>query len=143
MQPLIRLRPSNDPTNMDAQAYMPLTKLIEVTISGSDAVTPWLIPAGTYVEKVLGRIVTAVSGSDGTIDVGDEDTAAKFIANNEWTEGTANQIAVSTQTTLPDGAYYPAAKLLKLTFSSAVVSGKVQLLITYWELGSMTPNMSA
>lgn len=141
-QPLIRLRPSNDPSNMDAMAYMPKTKLIEVTISGSAAVTPWQIPAGTFIEKVVGRIVTAVSGSDGTIDIGDEDDEDEFIANSEWTESIANSMACSDTTTAPGGRYYAAAKLLKLTFSSTVVSGKVQLLITYWELGSMVPNQS-
>jgi len=124
---------------MDAMAYMPLTKLIEVTISGSDPVYPWLIPAGTFVEKVIGRISTALDA--GTLDIGDEDNDDEFIANSEWTETNANVVAVSTKTTAPAGGYYPAAKKLKVTPGTATTAGVVQLLITYWELGSMTPNM--
>lgn len=139
MQPLIRLRPSNDPTNMDAQAYMPLTKLIEVTISGSDPVYPWLIPAGTFIEKVVGRIATALDA--GTIDIGDEDDDDEFIANSEWTETTVNQIANSNTTTAAGGRFYAAAKMLKVTPGATTTSGVVQILVTFWELGSMTPNM--
>jgi len=140
MQPMIQLRANNDPTNMNDKGYLPLTKVIDVVISGSDPVTPWLIPAGTYIEKVVGLIKVALDA--GTVDVGDEDTAAKFIANNEWTETTVNQLATSLETTAPDGVYYPAAKLLKLTFGATTTSGTVRLMITYWELGSMIPNQA-
>lgn len=138
MQPQIRIAVNNDNDSMAYKAYLPMTKLIEVTISGSDPIQPWLIPAGTFIEKVVALITDSLDA--GTLDIGDEDTDAAFIANNEWTETSDNAIAVSTQTTAPDGKYYPAAKLFQLTPSTDVTAGVVRILITYWDLLGMTPN---
>jgi hypothetical protein len=69
------------------------------------------------------------------VDVGDEDAAGKFIANTEWTESTLNQIGVSTQTTLPDGAYYSAVKNITVTVGGAgVTAGTLVLLFYVWYL---------
>jgi hypothetical protein len=140
MQPQIRLAVSNDTDSMAYKSYLPIAKVIEVTISGSDPIQPWAIPAGTYIEKIVALITDSLDA--GTLDIGDEDTDDAFIADNEWTETSDNVLAASTQTTMPDGKYYPATKLFQLTPSADVTAGVVKLLIIYWDLLGMEPNQS-
>jgi hypothetical protein len=136
-QPTLRLAVNNDNDNMAYKGFLPICRVIDLTISGSDGLTPWLIPAGTFVKEVVGMIV---EGIDDTVDVGDEDTADCFIDNTEWTEATANSVVSSVLLTAPGGKYYAEAKLLTITLGGSASEGKLRLLITSWELGIMEPN---
>lgn len=136
-QALVRTKLTHNPASFEGQAYLPHTLFFEVSTSGSGAVTFWTAAPGTYVKEVFARISEAFDTST-TVDIGDEDTAALFIANSEWTESTLNQIASSRQTTAPDGVYYSALKELKVTVGGAdPTTGKVQILLTYFNLVEM------
>lgn len=135
MQPLIRVKATHDPSSLEGQSYVENTLFFKVEVSGSGAVTFWTAAPGVFVTEVLGHIQTALDA--GTVDIGDEDTAAKFIANNEWTETTVNQIANSRQTTAPDGVYYSAVKQLKVTVGGAATAGVVNIVLKYLQLTEM------
>jgi hypothetical protein len=119
---------------MEGQAYLPVVLAYEVETTGSGSVTLFSTVPGMWIEKVFGHIKEAFD-TNTTVDVGDEDAAGKFIANTEWTESTLNQIGVSTQTTLPDGAYYSAVKNITVTVGGAgVTAGTLVLLFYVWYL---------
>lgn len=137
MQPMVRTKATHDPSSMEGQAYLPKVLFYEVSTTGSGAVTVFTAAPGTYIHEVVGRISEAFD-TNTTVDVGDEDTAAKFIANNEWTESTLNQLASSKQTTAPDGAYYTAHKQIKVTVGGVgVTTGKVELMFFVYNLVEM------
>ena len=137
MQPMVRTKATHDPSSMEGQAYLPKVLFYEVSTTGSGAVTLFTAAPGTYIHEVVGRISEAFDTST-TVDVGDEDTAAKFIANTEWTESTLNQLASSKQTTAPDGAYYTAHKEIKVTVAGATpTTGKVELMFFVYNLVEM------
>jgi hypothetical protein len=122
---------------MSGRAYAPTALYYEVDSSGSGTVTLFYTHEGMYIEGVIGHIEEAFD-SGTTIDVGDEDTAALFIANNEWTESTVDQIANSRQTTAPDGVFYTAAKAIQVKVAGApTANGLLQLVFLVWDFASM------
>lgn len=135
MQPMIRVKATHDPASMEGQAYVPRVLLFEVAISGSGAETFWTASPGTFVKEVVAHISTALDA--GTVDIGDEDTAALFIANTEWTETTVNQIVSSKETTAPAGVFYSAAKDLKVTVAGAATEGVVRIMLEVFNLTEM------
>lgn len=136
-QAMLRIKATHNPDSMEGQAYLPNTLFFTVDTTGSGDVAFWTAAPGTYVQEVFARISEAFD-SGTTVDIGDEDTAAKFIANNEWTESTLNQVANSRQTTAPDGVFYPTAKQLKVTVGGASpTTGQVQILVSYFNLNEM------
>lgn len=135
-QAMIRTKATHDPASFEGQAFVEHVLHFQVTVSGgSGAVAFWSAAPGVLVSEVIGRISTALDA--GTVDIGDEDTADAFIANNEWTETTVNQIASSKQTTAPDGKYYAAQKNLVCTVGGAATSGVVEILVRYFQLVEM------
>lgn len=134
-QPLIRTALTHDPSSMSGQAYLPQILFFKVSVTGSGPVDVYTFAPGTYVQEVTGRISTALDA--GTVDVGDEDSASKFIANSEWTETNLNALASSRQTTAPDGAYYTAHKWLRVTVGGAATEGEIELMVTMFNLVSM------
>jgi hypothetical protein len=120
---------------MEGQAYIESVLSFKVEVSGSGSTVFWNAAPGTLVTEVIGHIQTALDA--GTVDIGDEDTAALFIANTEWTETTVNQIASSKQTTLPDGKFYSAVKQLKVTVGGAATEGVVHIVLKFLQLTEM------
>lgn len=131
MQPLIRSKVTHDPASMEGQSYVSKVLCFKIETSGSGAEDFYTVHDGDYVEEVIAIITTAMD--TGTVDIGDEDTAAKFIANNELTETSRGSVASSKQTTLPDGHFYTAVKTLKATIGGIPTEGEVMILLKLWE----------
>lgn len=137
MQPLVRTKLTHDPSSMEGQAYVPMGLFYEVETTGSGTATLFTAPAGMYIEKVIGHIADAFDAST-SVDVGYTGSASAFIANNEWTESTVDQIAASSQTTAPDGVYFATAKDIIVTVAGDPDAvGIVRLLFVCWNLTGM------
>jgi len=137
MQPMVRTKVTHDPSSMEGQAYLPRVLLYEVETTGSGAATLFTAAPGTYIHEVVGVVMEAFD-TNTTIDVGDEDSASCFIANNEWTESTQYQIATSKQTTATDGKYYSAHKNITVAVAGATpTTGKLVLMFFVYNLVEM------
>lgn len=134
MNPLFRSKVTHNPDDMEGQFYVPVTRAIEVTISGSGTYEPFLIPANTIVDEVL--LVPLTPLDAGTVDIGDEDTADCLIDNTDFDETDGTMIS-SRKTTAPSGLYYSSAKKLVVTVGGAASEGVLALLIKMWDLNGL------
>lgn len=136
-QPTIRTKVTHDPASMEGQGYLPQVVAITVDVasSGSGYQDVYTVPAGYWLEKAQGIILTGLSA--GTIDFGLDGSTSALIANNEWTETNTGAIAASSQTTAPDGLYFSAVDILRVTFGGYPATGKVLFLLWLWDLESI------
>jgi len=137
MQPMIRTKLTHDPASMEGQGYLPqiIALMVDVATSGSGAQDVFTVPAGFWLEKAQGIVLEGLSA--GTIDFGLDGSASALIANNEWTETDTGAIAGSSQTTAPDGLYFSAVDILRVTFGGYPATGKVLFLIWLWDLNAI------
>jgi hypothetical protein len=114
------------------------TAFYEVTVTAAGYVDLCFLPAGTLITEVHAQIETALNGS-GTIDVGTSGSGgeADLIANSEWTETVADEIASSLETTAPGGLYIPEEVNLRVTAGGAPTAGVVRLTLTYFNFDLM------
>lgn len=136
-QPMVRTKLTHDPASMEGQGYLPQVVAISVDVatSGSGVQDIYTIPAGFWLEKAQGIMIVGLD--QGTIDFGQDGAASSLIPNNEWTETSTGAIAASTQTTAPDGLYFSAADIIRVTFGGYPHTGKVLFLLWLWDLNSI------
>lgn len=136
-QPMIRTKLTHDPASMEGQGYLPMIVTIEVDVStaGSGFQDVFTVPAGFWLEKAQGIVLQGLSA--GTIDFGLDGTPAALIPNAEWTETSTGAIASSSQTTAPDGLYFSALDVLRVTFGGYPATGKVLFILWLWDLNSI------
>ena len=134
MNPLFRSKVTHNPDDMEGQFYVPVTRALEVTISGSGTFEPFLIPANYLVHEVQAVMLTPLDA--GTLDIGDEDNDDVFIDNTDFDE-TTEVVISSRETTAPSGVWYPTAKNLLITVGGAATEGVVALLITMFDLNGL------
>jgi hypothetical protein len=136
MQPVIRTKATHDPSSMEGQAYLPTCLLFEFTTSGSGHSDFYTVPANTWLEDAMVVIDEALDGS-GTVNLGTDGSASALVASSELTEASAGSCAHSRQTTAPDGIYFTAVDLLRLTVGGVPTEGKVRVILKLWYLDQM------
>jgi len=81
------------------------------------------IPAGTYVAEVAIIILVALAGGTPSIDVGDDDAAAGWIATADITETSAGSYRSTAATYAKNGRYYTAKKRISAALSASLSAG--------------------
>lgn len=136
MQPLVRHKairsPAFDQSELDeGKSYLPRVQVYEFTVSSGSGTSDFLyVPAGTWVEKAVVLISEALDA--GTVDLGTDGTADALVANTELTETSAGSIATSTETTAPNGLYFTAEDMLRLTVGGAATEGVIVVMLVLW-----------
>jgi len=103
------------------------------TIGSTDVLHLWDIPIGTEIRKVMMVCRTAPTATTCTVNCGDSDSAACFMAAT--TLSAAGIIGGSAVTTdayaIVGGRLYTAANILHMTFATAAPAGAVFDLYVY------------
>lgn len=126
-------------TSMLGAVYQKLSRTFEVTITAAGSVVLWKIPAGTFIDRVVAQVQTALNGS-GTFEVGVDSNADELIDTADYTETNADAWATnvgSSNADQPNGKYYPSLADLKATVGGTPTAGKVRVLVEYWMLDDM------
>lgn len=151
-QPALRfVRSDHAPLEGDARmidegvSFVAKTILVELQITQAGNFDFLQLPAGTYVDRVIGRIMTPLDGA-GTVELGTVANADEFIDTVDWDETLQDATATnrgSANANSPNGIFFAAATTLRITVGGAPTVGYVQFIISGWEMDEMHNWMGA
>ena len=104
------------------QPYQLVTSAVSYA-DGASTVNVGELPAKTLVVGSVLVVSTLWAGTSPTLDLGDEDTAANFVANGQVTETTAGSYMGTANAF--EGAWYPAQKRITITIGGTNLTAGV------------------
>lgn len=138
-QPEVRFNKAG-PFSNEGIAFVPKTIVVEKTATGTTNDDFFLIPAGSFVSRVVATVITALNGTP-VVEFGVDGNPDMFIDATDFDASTAGNWATNIGSATAAGAngmYFAAADNLRVAVSgSGVSSGKVRFLVEYYELAAM------
>lgn len=138
-QPEVRFNKAG-PFSHEGVAFVPKTLVIEKTVTGTTTDDFYLIPAGSFVSRVVAAVITGCNGTP-VVTFGIDGDPDAFINATDFNAETAGNSATNIGSATAPGAnglYFHAADYLRVAVSgSGTTSGKVRFLVEYYELAAM------